>query len=523
VGPGLGQVASLEEELADTRWKPLRALARGGMAEVHVVTDRYIGGSWALKVLSPELAWPEEGASPEAVARHEREVEALRERLLAEGRILRAAEHENVVHVYEYGLTRSARPYLVMELLEGETLKQALRERGRFELGEAVDLLRQALRGMAWVHRLDAVHRDLKPENLYWCAPRATNEGGATHERRVLKILDFGIAKLLTDEAKARMGRIQETRTGLALGTPLYMAPEQIGGRAVDERADLYALGCVAYHLLTGRPPFGGDALTLMQMHLRVMPVAPSRAAPHAAPLDAWVLRALAKDPAARFPSASAMLDALESAVAPAKPAAELGEATTAPLGPHAPAAAQPPAPTAAQPPAPTAARPPAPAANAEVQSDTLFVSSELDKLHERFPEHAPEDLLALAGDDARAIVGLSPRPLAVTPTPSADAASGEERSKLARRDFGRVALVDEAKPAPAAQEPRAAEPRAAGPRVEIAAERAARLSERAGFVAPATLDVHTSKPRSFALARAIVPLALLVAVLVWWLLMARG
>lgn len=515
MGDGLGQVASLEEELAETRWKPLRALARGGMAEVHVVTDRYIGGSWALKVLSPELAWPEEGASPEAVARHEREVEALRERLLAEGRILRAAEHENVVHVYEYGLTRSARPYLVMELLEGETLKQALRERGRFELAEAVDLLRQALRGVAWVHRLDAVHRDLKPENLYWCAPKATNEGGATHERRVLKILDFGIAKLLTDEAKARMGRIQETRTGLALGTPLYMAPEQIGGRAVDERADLYALGCVAYHLLTGRPPFGGDALTLMQMHLRVVPVAPSRAAAAAAPLDAWVLRALAKDPAARFPSASAMLDALERAVEPQKATAELGEATTAPLGPRAPAAT--PAP------APAAARPPAPTANAEVQSDTLFVSSELDKLHERFPEHAPEDLLALAGDDARAIVGLSPRPLAVTPTPSAEAASGEERSKLARRDFGRVALVDEAKPAPAARAPHAAEPRAAGPRVELAAERAARLSERARVVVPATLVVHTSKPRSFALARAIVPVVLLGAVMVWWLLKAGG
>lgn len=223
---------SLEEELANTRWKPLRALARGGMAEVHVVSDRYIGGSWALKVLSPELAWPGEGASPEAIERHEREVEALRERLLAEGRILRAAEHENVVHVYEYGLTKSARPYLVMELLEGETLKQALRERGRFELCEAAELLRQALRGIAWVHRLDAVHRDLKPENLYWCAPKPVGVGEGTNRRRVLKILDFGIAKLLTEEAKARMGRILETRTGMALGTPLYMAPEQAKGES---------------------------------------------------------------------------------------------------------------------------------------------------------------------------------------------------------------------------------------------------------------------------------------------------
>jgi serine/threonine protein kinase len=247
-------------------------------------------------------------------------------RFFNEARATMAIRHPGIVEVADVGRLPDGRPYLVMELLEGETLARRL-VRGRMSVSEAVDLARQVTAALAAAHAAGVVHRDLKPENLFLIARRPG-------ETQKVKVLDFGVAKLRNDAPEASL----QTRTGSIIGTPAYMSPEQCRGisRQTDGRADIYSLGVILYEMLAGRPPFlgegGGD---VMIMHVRdEPPLLSSFVTGVPAWLEAVVLRALAKSPADRFQRAEeleeALADGYQSAGVVSAPATPAGTTLSA-------------------------------------------------------------------------------------------------------------------------------------------------------------------------------------------------
>jgi serine/threonine-protein kinase len=224
-------------------------------------------------------------------------------RFFNEARAAMAVRHPSIVDVLDVGWSPDGMPYLVMELLAGETLARRL-SRGRIPVSETVDLARQVTSALSAAHREGIVHRDLKPENLFLVA-------GDPGEAARVKILDFGVAKLRHDLPEGS----GHTRTGSIIGTPAYMSPEQCRGlsREIDGRADIYSLGVILYEMLAGRPPFvgeaGGDTM-IMQVRDEPPPVS-SFVAGVPARLEGVIRRALAKSPADRFHRAEEMQAAL--------------------------------------------------------------------------------------------------------------------------------------------------------------------------------------------------------------------
>ena len=248
-------------------------LGGGGMGVVYKAEDTRLGRTVALKFLPPELT-----RDPVAKAR-----------FLQEARTASALDHPNLCTVYDVGETEGHQLYLAMPCYDGETLRRKV-ERGPLPLPEAMDYALQAAKGLAKAHRQGIVHRDVKPANLM-----ATGDG-------VVKILDFGIAKLA--------GEAGLTRTGSTLGTPAYMSPEQMRGQEVDGRTDLWALGVVLYEMVTGRRPFLGEHESgLRQALLEEEPEPVTRLRPDAPPeLEQVVRKLLAKAPADRYPTADALV-----------------------------------------------------------------------------------------------------------------------------------------------------------------------------------------------------------------------
>lgn len=195
-------------------------LGKGAMGEVYEGRDKSLGRRVALKILG---------------ARH-RESREFKERFLREGRALAAMNHPNIVQIYAIG-EHERRPYLAMEFLDGEDLGQAIKKRGPIHPGDAAEVIRQAAIGLAQAQRAGVVHRDVKPSNLV-----VTTQGA-------VKVTDFGLAKALQED-------LSITATGVFVGTPDYLAPEQAMGEEVDARADVYALGCSLFHMCSGHPPF---------------------------------------------------------------------------------------------------------------------------------------------------------------------------------------------------------------------------------------------------------------------------
>jgi serine/threonine-protein kinase len=225
-------------------------------------------------------------------------------RFKQEADTLQALRHPHIVEVLEYGELSDGRPYLATEWLAGLNVDQWLARHGPFSTAEALTVMEELGGALHLAHGQGILHRDLKAQNVM-LLPRA--------EGFTVKLVDFGIAKLLAPER--RMGL---TSTGMVLGTPVAMAPEQIRGQPMDARTDLYALGVLLFQLLTGRPPFeAASAVELEELHLHAPPPRLSECIPVPMPLEAVVLRCLAKRPEERYADVPSFLAALRAALAP--------------------------------------------------------------------------------------------------------------------------------------------------------------------------------------------------------------
>lgn len=207
----------------------------------------------------------------------------------------------HIVQILDHGLTEAGTPFLVMELLEGRDLAAALRAQGRLEPAEAVHVIRGVAAALARVHERGIVHRDIKPANVFLC--------NDVSPLPFVKLVDFGIAKRLEDASV--------TATDALVGTPSYMSPEQLRGDPIDHRTDLWALGVLAFHVLTGTPPFGGPSVpaTIHAVVYGELPRPTNYRADLPPDVDAWCERALCRDPAGRFFDAREMAAELELAL----------------------------------------------------------------------------------------------------------------------------------------------------------------------------------------------------------------
>ena len=266
------------------RYDLLGLLGQGSFGSVHRARHVHTGQEVAIKIASGVV-------DPDAAAR-----------ILSEGRAASLLRHANVVTVLDSGIAEGGETFVVMELLEGETLAQLLtREGGTIPLARAMFLASQLLGALEAAHRLDVIHRDVKPSNIFVLP--------GDH----LKVIDFGISKLRADVT----GALHLTLPGIAMGTPGFMAPEQVGdARSVDARADLYAAGATIYQCLSGRKPIDAEDFETWIRKIRDESAPLLRSlVPNVPPAIADVVdRALAKDRDARWPSAAAMRAALREA-----------------------------------------------------------------------------------------------------------------------------------------------------------------------------------------------------------------
>ena len=262
-----------------------RRLGTGGMASVWLAYDRTLERPCALKILDADQAL----------------TKAARYRFHREARVAARIRSASVVNIFDHGEWREL-PYIAMEYLEGEDLASRIAREGRLDLRQTCDMIAQVARGLTHAHTSGVVHRDIKPENIFLMR---------SDDGELAKVLDFGIATQVMNAAD------DESQAGLFLGTPMYASPEQVRGLDVDWRTDLWSLAIVAFECMTGRVPFGGNTLEELCGHILNQPVPPlsdyDAELPHA--LEAWVTRALARDPEQRFQSAKELAEALCDAV----------------------------------------------------------------------------------------------------------------------------------------------------------------------------------------------------------------
>jgi serine/threonine-protein kinase len=256
----------------------LRRLGQGGMGEVYLAEQVSLRRKVALKLLKPELA-----SNPVSLARFKKEAEAIAQ-----------ATHANIVQIYFIGEADGV-PYMALEYVEGRSLRELLEKKGPPPLPLALNIMWQVAEALKRACDLGIVHRDIKPENILLT------------DRDTVKVADFGLSRL----GEATAATLRLTQSGDALGTPLYMSPEQVEGRPVDHRTDIYSLGVTCYHMLAGEPPFGGATpyeVAFKHVQEEAKPLAAVR--PDLPPgVCVIVHKMMAKDPADRFQTAAELLD----------------------------------------------------------------------------------------------------------------------------------------------------------------------------------------------------------------------
>jgi len=289
-----GKPAVASQNGPQGRYQTRELLGRGGMSEVYRGFDAELRRPVAIKRLRPDLAM-----NPVFRARFRREAQAA-------GRL----SHPAIVAVYDTGEEREAAgpsiPFIVMELIEGRSLRDALRKEGNVSPVRALELTAQVLDALSCSHAAGIIHRDIKPGNVM-----LTNA-------RTVKVADFGIARAVSDSSGTA------TMAGTVIGTAQYLSPEQGRGEAADVRSDLYSVGCMLYELLVGEPPFSGDSMvSIIFQHISEPPAAPSDKGENiSSDVDAIVVKALAKDPDDRYQSAAEMKADIERVLSGHSPAA---------------------------------------------------------------------------------------------------------------------------------------------------------------------------------------------------------
>ncbi len=282
-----------DDWIGSRRYRRIALLGEGGMGCVYEAEDAKTGDRVAVKVLHEKLA-----SDTQSV-----------ERLRTEAEIPMLLQHPNIVRVLDLVFPPAvARPFFVMELLEGRSLLDHVHLDGPVPVGDAIEIARQALAGLAAAHLAGVVHRDVKLGNLFMCLAR----GSAPH----VKLIDFGIAKLLPIQAPGLTPHSFRTREGAYLGTAQYASPEQASGKDVDPRTDVYAMGVVLYTMLAGRGPFDDvkGTASVLRAQIDRVPEPPSKAARSPVPpeLDELIMNALAKNAEERLASADRFAAALE-------------------------------------------------------------------------------------------------------------------------------------------------------------------------------------------------------------------
>ncbi len=281
--------------LLSNRYELGETLGYGGMSEVHHGHDVRLGREVAIKILRADLA-----RDPQ-----------FQERFRREAQNAAALNHPAIVAVYDTGEANTEfgpLPYIVMEYVEGRTLRDIVKTEGPMSQKRAMEVMADVCAALDFSHRHGIVHRDVKPANVM------ITKNGA------VKVMDFGIARAMHD------GQSAMTQTAAVIGTAQYLSPEQARGESVDARSDVYAAGCVLYELITGEPPFTGDSpVAVAYQHVREDPNPPSSVNPAVAPeLDAVVLKALAKGPANRYQSAAEMRSDLVRTLSGQRPVAPM-------------------------------------------------------------------------------------------------------------------------------------------------------------------------------------------------------
>lgn len=279
----------------ESRYQVLKELGRGGMGIVFQAHDKALREQVAIKILSPLLS-----NNQEALERLKREVSAARR-----------ITHPNVIRIHDIGEIGGLH-YVSMEFFQGTQLKDFIKTAGSLSLMQAFQIAAQICDGLEAAHKQGVIHRDLKSQNII------------INPATQIKIIDFGLAHSTHLQGM--------TATGLIMGTPEYMSPEQVEGKRVDERADIYSLGIILYELFTGRVPFTGDsAIAVGFKQMKELPAAPCTIAPHLpAEIEAIILKCLQKDPLDRFSTVTQVKQVLEEAVAqPSRSVAQRGSKKT--------------------------------------------------------------------------------------------------------------------------------------------------------------------------------------------------